>query len=128
MLKKLAFGLILAALAIPALAQNQFRMPPDGSGAFSSFLRTAPTYVDARVLAANTAESHTIPTGAKYLIISSSCAAFYAKQNGTAAVPAADVTDGTGSELNPAGYFVDGMSTIGFISPTICILTLSFYK
>src|SRR5207249_10304100 len=58
---------------------------------------SAPLYVDARDLAASTNETHTVPTGADYVIFSAD-GDFYAKPNGAAAVPS-DVTDGTASEL-----------------------------
>lgn len=130
-MKKLAslfiFAAALVIAALPAQAQNTFRqgLTPDGA---PTYLRLAPSYIDARVLAGTVSESHTIPTGAQYVIFSSSCAAFYAKIGATAATPAADVTDGTGSELNPAGWWLPGSATqITLISPTACIVTMSFY-
>ena len=125
--------IVLAALwiiAVPRAAspQNTFIIPPEARGAFSSQLPVFPTYIDARVLAANTNETHTVPTGAKYVVFAANCAAFYAKQGGAAAVPAADVTDGTGSALNPAGFGIDGVASIGLISPTACVVSLWFFK
>ena len=89
-------------------------------------------FIDARVLAANTAESHTIPTGAKFVRIASDVAV-YVKFGGTAAVPAADVTDGSASELltasMPPMLFSIGSSTaIGLISTATAKVTLAFYK
>lgn len=92
-----------------------------------AYLRPLPGYVDARVLAANTNEDHTIPTGARWVIFSSSCAAFYAKNGGSATVPSNDVTDGSGSSLNPIGYYVERSTTIGLISPTTCVITMEFF-
>lgn len=89
-------------------------------------LRRMPTYVDARVLAASVNEDHTIPANAKYVIFSAE-ADFYAKRGGTAAVPSGDVTDGTASELNPAGYDIEGVATIGLISATAQTITMAFY-
>lgn len=57
-------------------------------------------WVDALDLAQNTAESYTIPSGARFLIIESEVLA-YMNPFGTAAVPSADVTDGTASMLLP---------------------------
>lgn len=51
-------------------------------------------YVLARVLAAGVAESITVPAGAAVVVFSAT-ADFYANARGTAAVPAADVTDGS---------------------------------
>ncbi len=84
-------------------------------------------YIDARVLAANTAESHTVPPGAKYVLFSAN-ADFYAKFGAAGTVPAADVTDGTASELNPVLRSIDGATTIGLISAVTCIVTMSFFS
>ncbi len=85
------------------------------------------TYVDARVLAAGVAETHTVPAGANKVIFSAT-ADFYVKVGGTAAVPSADVTDGSGSMLNPQVRSIWGATTIGIIAPTTCIVTMEFYK
>lgn len=83
--------------------------------------------VDARVLAAGVAESHTVPAGAMRVLFSGT-ADFYVKFNGTAAVPAADVTNGTGSILNPTLRGLSGVGTIGVISPVACVVTMEFYS
>ena len=87
----------------------------------------ASDHVDARVLAAGVAEAHTIPAGAKYVAFSAT-ADFYAKFGGAASVPAADVTNGTASALNPTQRRVpDGVTTIGLIAPAASVVTLSFW-
>ena len=90
------------------------------------FARSAPTYIDARDLAATTNETHTVPAGADYVTFSGD-GDFYAKPNGAAAVPS-DVTDGTASELNPVIWDLNGVTSIGLISPVARKVTLSFYK
>ena len=90
------------------------------------YFRNTPSYVDARDLAANTNETHTVPTGADFVIFSGS-GDFYAKKNGAAAVPG-DVTDGTASELNPKQWYLDDTTSIGLIAPSACKVTLTFYK
>ena len=127
-MKRLVLAVLFILAALPALAQNVFRIMPESGGAFASYLRVPPTYIDVRVLGVATNEDHTVPSGAKWVVFSANCAAFYVKRGGTAAVPAGDVTDGSGSELNPSGYFVDGVSTLGLISPAACIVTMAFYK
>ncbi len=124
----LLLALLLALWLQPTLAQNQFIIPPEGRGAYSSMLPVMPSYVDNRVLAANVNETHTIPTGAKTVVMSATCSAFYTKKDGAAAVPAADVTDGTGSAINPSGFSILDVATIGLIAPTACIVSLWFYK
>lgn len=126
-MKKLIFAAVML-LASVAQAQESFVLPPDTAGRYSSFLRLLPTYVNARVLAAGVNESFTVPATARYVIFSSTCGVYYVKTGGTAAVPAADVTDGSGSELNPAGYFIEGATSLGVISPSACIVTAAFYK
>lgn len=127
-MKRIIAGLLLLVAAIaPSAAQTNFTLVPDTAGRYSSMVRLMPTYVDALVLAVSTNENHTVPKGTRFVVFSSNCAAFYAKGGGTAEVPAADVTDGSGSELNPSAWFVEGVTTIGIISPTVCTVTLSFY-
>lgn len=87
-----------------------------------------PAYVDHRVLAANTNETHTVPTGAKFVLFSAT-ADFYASYDGdNAVVPNADVTDGTGNELNPTVRYIEGVAEIDLISASACIVTMSFFK
>lgn len=85
------------------------------------------TFIDVRVLEAGVAESHTVPAGAKYVLFSSS-APFYINFVAAAAVPTVDITDGSGSILNPTFRAIDGATAIGLISPTICIITMEFFK
>ena len=82
--------------------------------------------VNALALSASSAESMTVPAGAKFVIFSKT-ADFYAKPNATAAV-GVDTTDGSASELNPASWMLDGVSTIGVISAATCIISFAFYS
>lgn len=86
-----------------------------------------PDYVDVRFLVAGVAEVHTIPAGAAYVLFSAN-GDFYTNFNAAAAVPAADVTDGTGSEMNPTIRYINGGTSIGIIAPQNTIVTLAFYK
>jgi len=83
--------------------------------------------VYANVLAANTAESVTVPDGAKYVNFSAT-ADFYAKFGGAAAVPANEVADGSASVLNPGLRALDGAASIGLISAEVCIVTMEFFE
>ena len=103
--------------------------PSSGPQTSASYVRASPNYTDARVLAASTNEAHTIPAGATMVIFSATCAAFYAIVGGTAAVPAADVTNGTASELNPIAWYLPTSATqVALIAPTACTITLSWYS
>ena len=97
-----------------------------GANGEQTFARSAPTYIDARDLAANTNETHTVPAGADYVLFSAD-GDFYAKPNGAAAVPG-DVTDGSASEMNPKHWDLNGVTSIGLISSAARKVTLSFYK
>jgi hypothetical protein len=97
--------------------------------------------VDAVVLASGVAEAYTVPTGAHALAIIGD-GAFYARPNGTAAVPAADVTDGTSSILisEPVIWVVDNkneaaqdaggvaLTTIGFIASATRVITIQVFS
>ena len=76
------------------------------------------------------AETITVPAGAKHAIFS--CPGgkdFYAKSNGAATVPTADVTDGSGSFPNPALWAVDAGDTIGVVGPeNNTIVAVAFYS
>ncbi len=86
-----------------------------------------PQWIDVRVLAAGVAETHTIPTGATYVLFSTT-SNFYVAYSGTATVPSADITNGSGPELNPVLRSVSGLASISIISPATCIVTMAFYK
>lgn len=96
-------------------------MQEDGSYALCV---TEDTECDVKVLAANVVESYTFPTGYTKFIFSSN-ALYYRCMNGTATVPAADVTDGTGS-FPRTGEVISvpnvAGQTISLISPTNCII------
>lgn len=111
-----------------AQSVSNFVIPPDIPARYASNIRPAPTWIDARVLAANVAETHTMPANARFVLFSSDCGKFYVNPNGTAAVPAGDVTNGTASELNPAAYYFSAPPvSISIISPSTCVVTMSIY-
>ena len=128
-MKRLLIALALAVIALPALADgtvNSFKLMPESGGAFSSVVRIAPTYVNSNTLTANSAASQTVPTGARFVIFSSTCN-FYANPTTTATVPG-NITNGSASELNPNAWFVTDVTTISMISQVSCTITTSFYK
>lgn len=119
--------LLISNAAFAAGTVGNFIIPPDVAARYASNIRPAPTYIDARVLAANTAETHTMPSNTRFVLFSGNCN-FYVNPNGTAAVPAADVTDGSGSELNPTAYYFSTPPTsLSLIAPTTCVVTMSVY-
>ena len=96
-----------------------------------AFLR-APDYVNARALAANTAEAVAVPAGASHVVFSGNCdfhARYNAALSGTAAAVPGDTTDGTACELNPAARYIGigQVAEISIISTAGGIVTLAFY-
>lgn len=102
---------------------------------FGSYLKIS-AYVDNMVLAAATVETITKPTGYGSAVITPN-ADVWIRRGGDAAVPAADVVDGTGSILVPAGQsriidFVDSidstLATITIISAGAALVSLEWFK
>lgn len=86
--------------------------------------------VDARALAAGIAERHAIPAGSHFVLFSAT-GDFFAKfgdSSVTAAVPSADVVDGSAAELNPAARAVPaGTTHVSLVADADCLVTLAFY-
>ena len=97
-----------------------------GANGHPTFSIPTPDSVNGVVLAADTAESITVPADAKFGIFSAT-ADFYASYTGTAVV-ITDTTDGTGHELNPVARSLGAGDTISVISGEACNITVSFYK
>lgn len=91
-----------------------------------SFALRAPDYVDAKALAANTAEAFTVPSNARYVVFSAT-GDFYVSYTTTATVPG-DTSDGTACELNPTIRYIPGVTTISVIAPATTILTAAYYR
>lgn len=122
--------MMMMMLAVPAGAITKLSVARDKKGPIGAIQQS--DTIDVRVLAARVAESHTVPAGAKYVIFScvdsnGTAASFWADFDGTAAIPSADITDGSGCEVNPAVRYVGNVSTISLIAPAACIVTMSFY-
>jgi hypothetical protein len=88
-------------------------------------------YCDTRILAANTAERHTIPTGAAYVSFSAD-GNFWAKFGTvavTAAIPAADVTDGSSPVLNPGVRRIfSGETHVSLIADAARLVNMEFWN
>lgn len=115
----LAASLLLTSAAhaqatLPQSLDFYFALPPSG-------------YVQARSLAASTAETITPPTDARFVLISCTANVYVAFNSGTATVPS-DTTDGTASELNPTMRRISSSATISVISPVAAVCTAAFYK
>jgi hypothetical protein len=123
-----------------SLAIDVLRGIPRNLGVQIPALHPAARWVDARVLAANTAEAYTLPTdpGAggkkgKFFCITSSVGPVYIDFHGTAAAPSGDVTDGTSAilihpELEPVWIVApDGATVMSVVCGAICIVTFQVF-
>ena len=119
MLAALALGLALAASVFAAPAQLRVQIPIEYPPMTS--------WVDNRVLAAGVAETVTVPANCDFIIFGSN-AIFYLRYGGTAAIPGADVTDGTGVEVQPAARMVVPAATFSLIAPANTIVSLACYN
>lgn len=86
----------------------------------------ADEYIDNRVLAAGVAETITPPTWADTVVFSAN-ADFWYRIGSAAAVPGTDVTDGTGSGLNPTIRKGIRGKTISVISSSACLMSLEWF-
>ncbi|MCE5336825.1 MAG: hypothetical protein LLG06_19785 [Desulfobacteraceae bacterium] len=88
-------------------------------------------FISCRVLAANTAESITVPKSARFVILKGT-ADFWADLNKTAVIPTGDTDDGTcpilvfGGTVEPRE--IAGVSAISVISASTPTVTAEFYK
>lgn len=93
-----------------------------------AFFLPAPQWVDQISLSAGVSATYTIPTGAKWIVISSPNIAYYVKVDAAAVIPAAGITNGTGSFLAPTQLEVSGITSLGFICAAATYITISVYK
>lgn len=129
-------GWVLVALVLAALAGAVYAAGTEPSGipsAIRAGSRRPSTYVNVRVLAANTAETVTAPTFTSYPsaraigVFNASCSGWYYSATGTASVPAADVTDGGGSARAPVALSMAQGGTISIVADATCIVTTEWY-
>lgn len=82
-------------------------------------------------LAANVSERTAIPSGYTRVLISGTANVWILPGDVTvAAANTGDVTDGSASELNAAGFLLDGTAHthIAVISDAACIVTFTYYN
>jgi len=84
-------------------------------------------YVNNYVLTANSNKAITAPAGAKYALFSAD-ADIWVLMGGVASIPSGDVSDGSGSELNPIARRVESGQTIGIISDYAAKVSVVFYE
>lgn len=124
-MKRILIALLTIVFLLPSFAIGAMNdLNPGMSGKVISVNYGG--FCSARSLAANTAESITVPTGANYVLLSGT-ADFYVSWTGTATVPS-DNDVGAASELNPGMRQITDLTSISVISASTCIVTAVFYK
>lgn len=78
-------------------------------------------------LAAGQAKTVAVPEGARVVLFSAT-GDVWVRFGAAAAVPAADVLDGSAPELNPAAREIAGVASIGLAAPSACLANLVFYR
>jgi len=105
---------------------KEYRLHLDPNGRPSGAVPPSDT-IYALVLSASTEKTVTVPEGAK-LVKFASTGVFYARPDGTVAVPGSDITDGTAGEIKPEMWIVNDVTDIHLISSSGIKVTLSFYE
>lgn len=91
------------------------------------FFPPVPDHVD-QVSLSTSNVAYTVPASARFIIFFPQPGVEYAvRKNAVAVYPAAGITDGTGSILNPGQLDVKGVTTLGFISNSTGFLTMAIY-
>ena len=85
-----------------------------------------PRWTDVYVLSSDTPITVNFPSGARNVLFSCN-ADFYVCANGTASIPTTNITDGSGSELNPTIRYINQFTSVSVIAPADCILTCNYY-
>lgn len=115
------FFIVSIAFALPVM---KFHRNYSGDQTFA----VPQGYVNTYLLTATTAKTITIPTGARYAIFASTADIWVLIGTGTAAIPAGDTTDGTGSELNPVCRWIEGETQMSIVSPYAAKISIGFYQ
>ena len=108
-------------------AMNQLKVvktAPDGTPLVGLF---PATYTDAVVLAANTPVVYSVPAGGVYALINCTTDV-WVKFGAAAAIPIANITDGSAPSLNPALRALAGTTSIGFVSPAACVCSINIWN
>jgi hypothetical protein len=90
-----------------------------------------PDWIDHLHLAANVAQSYTVPTWAKSVVLGSTTTYYMAGEGHTAAVPTGNINDGSGVIPSTGGFlYIERMAgkTISFIAPAACDIGIMVYS
>ncbi len=118
-------ALAIIGMAAQALALDSFKFYRNKAG--DQTFAITQGYVNNYVLTPDANKAVTVPTGARYAVFAAT-ADIWVTIGGVAAIPAGDVTDGTGSEFNPVVRWTEGQTTIGVISASAAKVSITFYE
>ncbi len=105
----------------------QYQLSKDANRVTTEDVIYPSKYVNAYVLAAGQPQTVIVPAGARIAMFSFTDN-FYANfQGGVAAVPSANIINGSSSELNPINRDVSKCTSFSVIAPGTCILTISYF-
>jgi len=108
--------------------QRLYQMDYGQQKDIAAFFPPPPAWVDQVSITGGTSATYTIPSGAIYLIISAEANVdFYITVDDDAVVPAAGITDGSGSFANMSQLNVRDVTSLGIISSDTTILTIAAY-
>lgn len=83
-------------------------------------------YVNVQQLRSGIPESIILPTDARFVLFSST-GDFFSRIDADASISSSDVTDGSGSELNPTIRSLVGITSLSLVAPKNCTVTMAFY-
>lgn len=121
--------LVMCSPAFAAPAQVPLEIARDVVGSDRTLTPKASKWVDHVVLVAGVAQTYTVPSWGKFVRIVGAGANVLANfSGGAAAIPVANVVDGTGSAVNPGTRQVTGGSTISLIAPIGCVVSVEVWR
>lgn len=92
-----------------------------------TYIRHSSSYINNIVLGAGSNQNIAVPASGAFVVFSAD-GDFWAKPNSAAAVPTVNITNGNGSELNPAAWNLTSITGINLIASSARKISLSFYS
>lgn len=131
---RIVLPLAVAALLALSVAENALAAGSAPSGtppAIHAAVLCPSKYINARVLAANVAETETAPTFTEtpaglIAVFSATCTNWFYSVSGTAAVPIADVTDGGAAFRAVTALRMKQGGTLSIVADAVCTVTIAY--
>lgn len=127
LLAALAALALLAVLVVRSSATvSEVSLLPTANGPHIA-ARSKPQHVNAIVLDGTNPTTNAVPTGARFVLFSST-GNFFARPDAVVTVPGSSLTDGSAGEINPTVWAVTDVTNIHVIASSAITVCLSFYK